>query len=225
MIIKLNKEEIKDLGLNEFYKVAATVAGLETEFGMFDCRKINVSKKIQDLWYEMYKEKGMNPTEITMMLLMCGPKVDPDLTGYTADVDKAFVSLDYPYTLINQKVLDYYDVDSAEKLPEDVKKINYKNDPICIVSDDSDKGMYYFRLTWSSEYCEEEGMMYMDYTIYDENYKDYDGGLISVPERIDNLVDALDYASRVDDDIDQKLALRYKWELIDEDAITSICEG
>lgn len=67
----------------------------------YDCRKINVAKNIQDMFYEYYAQltkeadKTMPDSEIkvstTMLLAMCGPKVDEELADNEVEIFEGFI--------------------------------------------------------------------------------------------------------------------------------------
>lgn len=225
MLLTFKKEQITNRNLQDICRAAAKAAGLETQYGLFDSTRLTISEDIQDALYAFYQNKGWTPDKTTAYLLMYGPKVNPNLTEYTAETDTDFVTFPMPDTMITPDVLRHYHVKTEENLPQNARQIPPDYDPLCIVTQDPKKGTSYFRLTWSSEHCEEAGMIYMDYTIFDENYMDIDGGLISIPKRIHNLVDALDYAGRQDTDIRLRLGSRETWHLIDEEAIMSVCKS
>lgn len=223
-IVEINTKDV-NFSLIDLYDQAAENSGLETEFGQYDCRKITVSEAVQDALISVYENKGFDRLSINMMLLMSGPKVSHDLTGDTAETEHDFVQFDYPPTkpadMIGPVFGKYYDKYNIS--PE--TNIDYKRDPLCIMTSVNNENCF-FRLTWSSEYCETSGFNYLDYIIYDSSLNEIDGGLIEVPERVDNLVDALDYARRRNCDDIKKFAssLRTVWTLVDEEAVSYVAE-
>jgi len=83
-------EEITGKGLVEFYDAVAYKLGYNPEAVCYDCRKLTVSKSVQDVWYHEFQNEGMNPSQITMLLLMSGPKVDQNLQNYDVEVFDGF---------------------------------------------------------------------------------------------------------------------------------------
>ena len=102
MLVKLSESDYF-CGLQECYENIARKAGyLPKDISRYDCRHVNVSKNIQDAWYAYYKDqaKASNPDraeadilrEITMLLLLCGAKVQADLPDSAAWIEKGFYS-------------------------------------------------------------------------------------------------------------------------------------
>ena len=64
----------------------------------FDCRKIMVTKDIQDAIWEHYKEQGYTDGVIAMTLLCSGPKATLQATGegsaYVAEIQDGFLTTD-----------------------------------------------------------------------------------------------------------------------------------
>ena len=104
-LIQLKHEEYEGCNLLETFRNAAKADGYsvcaDTEY---DCTKICVAGNIQDAWYEYYtkqiKQKYATvpeqqiKTEITMMLAICGAKVDRELSDGEAMVLQGFASCD-----------------------------------------------------------------------------------------------------------------------------------
>lgn len=88
-VVKLYEEVAKEMGYTNTNEL------------MFDCRHINVAPNIQDGFYAYYTElaKITDPqaseidvrTEITMILAMCGPKVDENLADDEVEVFNGFI--------------------------------------------------------------------------------------------------------------------------------------
>ncbi len=102
MKIRLNESDYR-CGLTECYENIAVKAGYSpTQNTLYDCRRVCVSEHIQDAWYSYYhkmaKEKdpllsdGEIMRSITMLLLMNGAKVQPDLADNEVSVERGFVT-------------------------------------------------------------------------------------------------------------------------------------
>lgn len=92
----------KNYSIIELYEAVAMEMGYaNTKELQFDCRKINVAKNIQDGFYTYYTEliKKREPhasesdirTDITMLLVTCGPKVDENLADDEVEVFDGFI--------------------------------------------------------------------------------------------------------------------------------------
>lgn len=73
------------------YEYVADVLGFDTKLPeiRYDCRKINVSKNIQDSWYENYSGDS---TGLSMSICCSGPKVDNTLPSNQIEVFDGFVA-------------------------------------------------------------------------------------------------------------------------------------
>lgn len=89
--------------LTEFYDKAAREIGfISVDNLVYDCRHINISKEIQDNFFEYYKElaKEKDPyisdndiqISTTMLLAMAGPKVDVNLKENEIEVFDDFIT-------------------------------------------------------------------------------------------------------------------------------------
>lgn len=96
MKLTLNKAAY---GLPDFYDAVARKMGYNaTDNLSYDCRKITISKEIQNGFYEYYikslrenlSEREIR-TSVTMLLLMSGPKVDEALKGNEVEVFDGFI--------------------------------------------------------------------------------------------------------------------------------------
>lgn len=96
------KVQSKNYSIIELYETVAKEMGYtNTREIQFDCRKINVSKNIQDGFYTYYIELASitDPNtseteirvEITMLLAMGGPKVDESLADNEVEVFDGFI--------------------------------------------------------------------------------------------------------------------------------------
>lgn len=92
----------KPCGIAELYEAAAKEMGYTDTNGIkFDCTKINVAENIQDGFYEYYlaliKENDIYSHEnearadITLLLVMSGPKVDNTLKANEAEIFDGFI--------------------------------------------------------------------------------------------------------------------------------------
>lgn len=57
----------------------------------YDCRKIVISKEVQEKIIEYYEKKGHSLSKINQLLLLYGPKVDHNLQGYEVEVSEGFL--------------------------------------------------------------------------------------------------------------------------------------
>lgn len=90
---KISQSKCKQ-GLVEFYKCAAEISGLKmTSKSVFDCRKICVTKPVQDSIWRYYSEyKKQSDEEIATVLLHCGPKANLDGETFEFEIEDGFVS-------------------------------------------------------------------------------------------------------------------------------------
>ena len=102
MKIRLNESDYR-CGLTECYGNIAVKAGYTpTQRTLYDCRRVCVSEHIQDAWYSYYQEKAkekdpfLSDSEIkrsiTMLLLMNGAKVQPDLADNEVSIENGFAT-------------------------------------------------------------------------------------------------------------------------------------
>lgn len=81
---------IKEMSLATFYENVAEEFGVEMP-DMYDCTKINVAVNIYDQWYEQWaKETNIPDCELSMHLLMRGPKVDGKLQDDEVEILPGF---------------------------------------------------------------------------------------------------------------------------------------
>lgn len=92
----------KNYGLVELYQAVAKEMGYSNlDKLMFDCCNVNVAKNIQDGFYKHYQkvinDADPNTSEddarvqVTMMLIMSGPKVDDTLADNEVEVFDGFI--------------------------------------------------------------------------------------------------------------------------------------
>lgn len=99
-IIEFERQEVCEKTLIEFYDAVGKMLGATVESATYDCRKINISKGIQDGFYETYRrlfqEKYQGDIQrlnedITALLLISGPKVSEKLNGFCVEVLPGFL--------------------------------------------------------------------------------------------------------------------------------------
>ena len=89
-------------GIVQLYdRVARQIGYKNTHELNYDCRKINVAKNIQDMFYEYYTKLVRNADSktpdsdiqigITMTLAMSGPKVDETLEDNEVEIFEGFI--------------------------------------------------------------------------------------------------------------------------------------
>ena len=87
--------------LTELYDLVAKEMGYNSADCKYDCRKVNIAANIQDNLYAYYDKlvRETDPTATdndirvgtTMLLVMCGPKVDADLKANEVEVFNGFI--------------------------------------------------------------------------------------------------------------------------------------
>lgn len=95
---KLNvSKEFKQL-LPEFYEYIANLLGC-SHAPNFDCRKLLISKTVQNRLYENYRREFEHEkddyafnSQITSMLLLYGPKVSNSLGDFEVLVERGFIN-------------------------------------------------------------------------------------------------------------------------------------
>lgn len=106
--IILTHEEVY-CGLEEFYKNVGKHLMDDIMGYIFDCRHINISEKIQDIFYDYYKvEQNAEEVQVTMLLAFGGPKVNKELKDYEIEVDDKFMFIaNYTDMSVNGNVITY----------------------------------------------------------------------------------------------------------------------
>ena len=105
MKIRLNESDYR-CGLTECYEHIAVKAGYKpTQHTSYDCRRVCVSKNIQDAWYSYYHERAKEKDpflsdreimyRITMLLLMNGAKIQDDLKDNEVRIESGFATEEY----------------------------------------------------------------------------------------------------------------------------------
>lgn len=87
----------KQYSLTELYDTVASIIGRETKDLQYDCREINIAPNIQENFFKYYR--GENPnlsetdfrTNMVMLLLCYGPKVDETLQENEVEVFDGFI--------------------------------------------------------------------------------------------------------------------------------------
>lgn len=85
--------------LPDFYDAVAREMGYNATDNLhYDCTKVNVSREMQDSFYDYYTALARENlpereirTNITMLLLMSGPKVDDSFKGNEVEVFDGFI--------------------------------------------------------------------------------------------------------------------------------------
>lgn len=89
--IDISKDECY-CNLTEFYQAVADRLGIKTtDKTNFDCRKICVTKSVQEILWQYYYDAGDSNSQIATLFLMLGPKAN--LTGnvYAVEVEDGFI--------------------------------------------------------------------------------------------------------------------------------------
>lgn len=109
--IILTYDEV-NCGLSDFYKNVGKHLMDDIMGYMFDCRHIEISKEIQDVFFKYYKEKyNLEEWEVCMLLAMSGPKTKDTLKDFEVEVDDKFM-----------EVADYTDISVSDKVKDNVRK-------------------------------------------------------------------------------------------------------
>lgn len=94
-IVKLKREDCY-CDLTHFYENVAREAKINvSEHTMFDCRRIEITKAVQEVLWSYYREeKHCTDEEISMILLAYGPKATLEEHGileYRAEFEDGFI--------------------------------------------------------------------------------------------------------------------------------------
>lgn len=109
--IILTYDEV-NCGLSDFYKNVGKHLMDDIMGYVFDCRHIEISKEIQDNFFEYYKEKyNLEEWEVCMLLAMSGPKTKDTLKDFEVEIDDKFM-----------EVADYTDISVSDKVKDNVRK-------------------------------------------------------------------------------------------------------
>lgn len=109
--IILTYDEV-NCGLSDFYKNVGKHLMDNIMGYVFDCRHIEISKEIQDVFFKYYKEKyNLEEWEVCMLLAMSGPKTKDTLKDFEVEVDDKFM-----------EVADYTDISVSDKVKDNVRK-------------------------------------------------------------------------------------------------------
>lgn len=99
-ILRLSEQDIRNKKLSEFYEVIGKELNVDISTIQYDCRKILISKEIQDYIYYSYhilypELSKRDPLElkayVTAILLTHGPKVSEGLKGYEVEILEGFI--------------------------------------------------------------------------------------------------------------------------------------
>ncbi len=78
--------------LNDFYENAAKITGEKTtEKTCYDCRKICVTKAVQECIWNHYLSEGFSSGSVASLLLMAGPKANLEGNSLEFEVEDGFV--------------------------------------------------------------------------------------------------------------------------------------
>lgn len=98
MIIGLTYEEVKSNpfmtkeGKAPFYRLVCEKIGLDyDDIKCLDCTKINIARNIQDAWYDYANESDINNRDLTMCLLMSGPKTSAELKDNCVELEEGVI--------------------------------------------------------------------------------------------------------------------------------------
>ena len=84
--------ELNQMSISEFYdEVARKLGYTNTDDLNYDCTKIDVSNKIQDMIFGYYYDKGIDKDEIAMIWVCYGPKAHYDWNDWKVQVEDGFV--------------------------------------------------------------------------------------------------------------------------------------
>lgn len=80
--------------LIDFYENVAAICGITaTEKDIFDCRKVCVTKAVQECLIDHYLKTYPNVSreQVLQQLLLCGPKANLEGDGYEFEAEDGFV--------------------------------------------------------------------------------------------------------------------------------------
>lgn len=94
MKLTLEPKEYEGISITEFYEYVARKANLTVEGDYtFDCRKINVSKDIQEALFKTMEVNGNSQETICMIWCVYGPKAYEEFPNNTVEVLDGFVDV------------------------------------------------------------------------------------------------------------------------------------
>lgn len=94
MKITLEPKAYEGISITQFYEYVARKANLKLEGNYtFDCRKINVSKDIQDALFKYMEASGYSQETICMMWCVYGPKAFEEFPDNTVELLDGFVNV------------------------------------------------------------------------------------------------------------------------------------
>ena len=94
MKLTLEPGSYEGISITQFYEFVAVKANLKLEGDYtFDCRKINVSKDIQDALFKYMEENGYSQETICMMWCVYGPKAFEEFPDNTVELLDGFVNV------------------------------------------------------------------------------------------------------------------------------------
>lgn len=87
----IQKEQC-ECGLMEFYENAAKKMGIKiTDKTQYDCRKICITRRVQDCIWNYYAEKGYSEEKITSILIQFGPKANISDNVFDFEAEDSFI--------------------------------------------------------------------------------------------------------------------------------------
>ena len=92
MKLTLEPRDFEGISITDFYELVARRVNLKLEGNYtFDCRKINVSKNIQDALFKYMEDTGHSQEHICMVWCIYGPKAFEEFPDNTVEVLDGFV--------------------------------------------------------------------------------------------------------------------------------------
>lgn len=100
--IRLCEKDVRNKSLPEFYDAVGEYLNVDIATVHYDCRKLLISKTIQDhiycSYHKLYPELSeKNPADlkarVTEMLLVSGPKVSDKLNDFEVEILEGFIEL------------------------------------------------------------------------------------------------------------------------------------
>lgn len=100
-ILSLTEKQVMNKSIQELYDVVAQMLNYSIEEVAYDCRKINVSPKIQESIFSAYRKKlakayENNPEQVDKQIaiswVIVGPKVSELLKEYQVEILPGFIT-------------------------------------------------------------------------------------------------------------------------------------
>lgn len=104
-LLEIDNKKLEEMLLSQFYELVGEELGFDTtdETIRYDCRKIEIAKNIQDIFYLAYETAypdafagnySQAMTEVTMILALSGPKVNRNLPDNTVSIEEDFITFE-----------------------------------------------------------------------------------------------------------------------------------